>query len=40
MFDLTEFQKQELKVKYRRVSEISHPDIATDNQKKRAHKAY
>jgi hypothetical protein len=39
-FALTELQKQELKVKYRKASKICHPDIATDKQKERAHKVF
>ena len=37
---LTETEKQELKLKYRKASKICHPDIVADNQKDKAHKIF
>lgn len=39
-YALTETEKQELKLKYRKASKICHPDIVADNQKDKAHKIF
>lgn len=39
-YSLTEIEKQELKLKYRKASKICHPDIVANNQKDKAHKIF